>query len=74
MGSPLGPTSDNFFLADVELKLFANLSDINPKYVDNIFESQEGTPNTPARRKQKTRTGLWGEGVVMFVSSGRAIT
>ena len=41
MGSPLGPTLANFFLAHLEQKMFNNVSDIQPKfyrrYVDDIF-------------------------------------
>ena len=41
MGSPLGPTLANFFLAAVETKLLAQNSDCSPKlyvrYVDDIF-------------------------------------
>ena len=41
MGSPLGPTLANFFLATVETKLLTQNLDCSPKlylrYVDDIF-------------------------------------
>ena len=41
MGSPLGPTLANFFLAHIELKIFAEHKNYYPKlycrYVDDIF-------------------------------------
>ena len=41
MGSPLGPTWSNFFMANLENKLLQKESDTNPKlylrYVDDIF-------------------------------------
>ena len=41
MGSPLGPTLANFFMANLENKLLQKESDTNPKlylrYVDDIF-------------------------------------
>ena len=41
MGSPLGPTLANFFLAHLESKLFVNDEPIHPKlylrYVDDVF-------------------------------------
>ena len=41
MGSPLGPTIANFFLANMDNKILQNNADIHPKlyliYVDDIF-------------------------------------
>ena len=41
MGNPLGPTLANFFLADLETKMFKDYNGIKPKgfvrYVDDIF-------------------------------------
>ena len=41
MGSPLGPTLENFFLAHIESKIFAEQKNYYPKlycsYVDDIF-------------------------------------
>ena len=52
MGSPLGPTLANFFIANLENKLLQKESDTNPKlylrYVDDIFAIFEDQQSSTA--------------------------